>query len=146
MSSAPQGKTNEAGGLQGTAQNLGASLGTALIGSVLLTGLLTGFNDRIATNPVLSESAKTQLSAATENGIEIVTAEQVHAAVLEAGATPAEADAITADYSEAELDALKKAMLAVALLALVSIVFTRRLPAKPVTPQDVAALSGPPAG
>ena len=45
MSSAPPEKTNEAGGLQGTAQNLGASLGTALIGSVLLTGLLTGFTD-----------------------------------------------------------------------------------------------------
>ncbi len=38
MSSAPPEKTNEAGGLQGTAQNLGASLGTALIGSILLTG------------------------------------------------------------------------------------------------------------
>ncbi len=136
MSSAPQDKTNEAGGLQGTAQNLGASLGTALIGSVLLTGLLTGFNDRIAQNPALSDSTKTQISAATENGIEIVTTEQAHAAVLDAGATPAEADAITADYADAELDALKKAMLAVALLALVSIVFTRRLPAKPVTPQD----------
>ncbi len=141
MSSAPQEKTNEAGGLQGTAQNLGASLGTALIGSVLLTGLLTGFNDRIATNPALSESAKTQISAATENGIEIVTAEQAHAAVLAAGATPAEADAITADYSDAQLDALKKAMLAVALLALVSIVFTRRLPGKPVTPVDAASTS-----
>ena len=45
MSSAPPEKTNEAGGLQGAAQNLGASLGTALIGSVLLTGLLTGFQD-----------------------------------------------------------------------------------------------------
>ena len=34
ISSAPVEETNEAGGLQGTAQNLGASLGTALIGSV----------------------------------------------------------------------------------------------------------------
>ena len=134
MSSAPPGKTNEAGGLQGTAQNLGASLGTALIGSVLLTGLLTGFNGRIAENPALSDSAKTQISTATENGIEIVTTDQVHAAVVEAGATPAEADAITADYADAELDALKKAMLAVALLALLSLVFTRRLPSKPLTP------------
>jgi MFS family permease len=141
MSSAPPGKTNEAGGLQGTAQNLGASLGTALIGSVLLMGLLTGFNDRIAANPALSDSTKTQISAATENGIEIVTTEQVHAAVLDAGATPAEADAITADYGDAELDALKKAMLAVALLALVSIVFTRRLPAKPLTAQEPEAAS-----
>src|SRR3954468_18984750 len=53
MSSAPPDKTNEAGGLQGTAQNLGASLGTALIGSVLLLGLLNGFNSRIQENPAL---------------------------------------------------------------------------------------------
>ncbi len=136
MSSAPTGKTNEAGGLQGTAQNLGASLGTALIGSVLLMGLLTGFNTRIAEDPALSDSTKTQLSAATEQGIEIVTTEQVHAAVLDAGGTQAEADAITADYGDAQLEALKKAMLAVALLALLSIVFTRRLPDKPMTPPD----------
>jgi MFS family permease len=141
MSSAPQEKTNEAGGLQGTAQNLGASLGTALIGSVLLTGLLTGFNDRIADNPALSESTKTQISAATENGIEIVTTEQVHQLVLDAGATADEADAITADYGDAELDALRKAMFAVALLALASIVFTRHLPARPAIPVEPEAAS-----
>ena len=130
MSSAPPDKTNEAGGLQGTAQNLGASLGTALIGSVLLLGLLTGFNTRIAENPALSEPVRMEIAAATEEGIEIVTTEQVHAIVTDAGASPAEADAITADYGDAQLDALKKAMFAVAMLALLSIVFTRRLPAK----------------
>ncbi len=136
MSSAPPGKTNEAGGLQGTAQNLGASLGTALIGSVLLAGLLTGFNTRIAENPAISESTKTQVAAATEQGIEIVTTEQVHAAALEAGLSPSEADALTADYGDAQLEALKKAMLAVAFLALLSILFTLRLPDKPVMPAD----------
>ena len=72
-----------------------------------------------------------EIAAATEEGIEIVTTEQVHAIVTDAGASPAEADAITADYGEAQLDALKKAMFAVGILALLSIVFTRRLPAKP---------------
>ena len=38
ISAAPPAQTNEAGGLQGTAQNLGASLGTALIGAILLIG------------------------------------------------------------------------------------------------------------
>ncbi len=93
MSSAPPGKTNEAGGLQGTAQNLGASLGTALIGSILLAGLLTGFQTRIAENPTYSESTKTQIEAATQQGIEIVTTEQVHAAALDAGLSPSDADA-----------------------------------------------------
>src|SRR6185436_14117786 len=118
MSSAPPAKTNEAGGLQGAAQNLGASLGTALIGSVLLTGLLTGFQSRIAENPALSEQVRTEITAATQQGIEIVTTEQAHAAVTSAGLSPAEADAVTADYADAQLDALKKSMLAVALLAL----------------------------
>jgi MFS family permease len=43
MSSVDPSMANEAGGLQGTAQNLGASLGTALIGSVLIAALTTGF-------------------------------------------------------------------------------------------------------
>jgi MFS family permease len=133
MSSAPPEKTNEAGGLQGTAQNLGASLGTALIGSVLLMGLLTGFTARVAENPALSEPVRAKITAATEQGIEIVTTEQAHAAAVSAGLTPAEADAVTDDYADAQLEALKKAMLAVALLALVSVVFTRRLPGKPST-------------
>jgi EmrB/QacA subfamily drug resistance transporter len=130
MSSAPPEKTNEAGGLQGTAQNLGASLGTALIGSVLLLGLLNGFNSRIENNPALTSGQKTQIAAATENGIPIVTSEQAHQALLDAGATEAEATAVTADYSDAQLDALKRAMLAVALLALLSFWFTRRLPGR----------------
>ncbi|TML48669.1 MAG: MFS transporter [Actinobacteria bacterium] len=130
MSSAPQEQTNEAGGLQGTAQNLGASLGTALIGSVLLLGLLNGFNLRIEQNPAVPADVKTQIAAATENGIQIVTTEQAHQALLDAGATPAEADAVTADYGDAQLEALKTAMLAVALLAVVAFWFTRRLPGR----------------
>ena len=132
MSSAPSEKTNEAGGLQGTAQNLGASLGTALIGSVLLTGLLTGFTTRIAENPALSEPVRAEIMAATEQGIEIVTTEQANAVAVSAGLSPAEADAVTADYADAQLEAFKKAMLAVALLALLSVLFTRRLPEQTV--------------
>jgi MFS family permease len=131
MSSAPPEQTNEAGGLQGTAQNLGASLGTALIGSVLLLGLLNGFNSRIQENPAVAPELKAQIATATENGIPIITTEQAHQAMLDAGATSAEADAVTADYGNAQLDALKTSMLAVALLAVISFWFTRRLPGKP---------------
>src|SRR2546430_8398978 len=111
MSSAPPEETNEAGGLQGTAQNLGASLGTALIGSVLLLGLLNGFNTRIEENPALSADVKTQIAATTEQGIPIVTTTQAHQLLRDAGLTPAEADAVTADYGDAQLDALKMSML-----------------------------------
>src|SRR5262249_18426327 len=131
MSSAPPEQTNEAGGLQGTAQNLGASLGTALIGSVLLLGLLNGFNSRIEENSAVPAELKTQIASATEKGIPIITTEHAHEAMLDAGATSAEADAVTADYGNAQLDALKTSMLAVAFLAVISFWFTRRLPGKP---------------
>ena len=51
MSSVAPTQTGEAGGLQGTAQNLGSSLGTAIIGAVLLAALATGFSDRVTNNP-----------------------------------------------------------------------------------------------
>ena len=51
MSSVDPSKTNEAGGLQGTAQNLGASLGTALIGAVLIAALTSGFVDAHRAEP-----------------------------------------------------------------------------------------------
>src|SRR6478609_3086867 len=106
MSSAPPDDTNEAGGLQGTAQNLGASLGTALIGSVLLLGLLNGFNTRIQQNPAVPADVKTQIADATEDGIAIVTVKDAHQKLLDAGLTPAEADAVASDYSDAQLNAL----------------------------------------
>ena len=105
---------------------------------MLLTGLLTGFTTRIAENPALSEPVRAEITAATEQGIEIVTTEQANAAAISAGLSPAEADAATADYADAQLEALKKAMLAVALLALLSLVFTRRLPSKRATAEPEA--------
>jgi len=79
----------------------------------------------------VSDPVRTQIEAATEQGIDIVTTEQAHAILVSGGLTGAEADAVTADYADAQLDGLKRAMLAVALLALLSLVFTRRLPGKP---------------
>jgi len=97
---------------------------------VLLLGLLNGFNSRIQANPAISSDVKAQIAAATENGIPIVTTEQAHQTLRDAGLSPAEADAVTADYADAQLNALKTSMLAVAFLAVLSFWFTRRLPGR----------------
>jgi len=73
MSSVPQSDANEAGGLQGTAQNLGASLGTALIGSVLLLTLTNGFVNRIENDSSISQSARTSIEHSASKGIPVVT-------------------------------------------------------------------------
>ena len=72
MSSVAPTQTSEAGGLQGTAQNLGSSLGTAIIGAVLLASLATGFSDRITDNPDVPAAARETIVANAEEGIDIV--------------------------------------------------------------------------
>ena len=74
MSSVDPSKTSETGGLQGTAQNLGASIGTAFIGAVLIVGLINGFNDRIADNQQLPQNVRQTIATNTEEGIDIVPA------------------------------------------------------------------------
>jgi EmrB/QacA subfamily drug resistance transporter len=147
MSSAPPAKTNEAGGLQGTFQNLGASLGTALIGSVLIAALTTGFVDRVEQNPTLSSSVKEQVSQIAEAGISVAPVDDVEQAARKAGVPADEAAALADDYGEAELQGLKRSIGAVAIFAVLSLWFTRRLPGRSLSrePPDVepAATASP---
>ena len=103
---------------------------------MLLLGLLNGFNDRIQQNSAVPPDVKTQIAEATEDGIAIVTTKQAHQSLLDAGLTPAEADAVTSDYSEAQLNALKTSMLGVAFLTALSFWFTRRLPGRREEPNQ----------
>ena len=130
MSSVPAESSSEGGGLQGTAQNLGASLGTALIGAVLLAALASGFTERIVDNPDVSPAAQQQISARAEEGIDIVPVEDVEQAAVKAGLSEAEAVAIADAYGDAQLEALRLALGAVALAAILSLWFTRGLPTR----------------
>ena len=130
MSSVAPEKTNEAGGLQGTAQNLGASLGTALIGAVLIAALTSGFVERVAENPAVSPAIRDRVAQLEQKGVPVVAVDDVEQAALDAGAGPAEATAVASDYGEAQLQGLKRAIGAVAIFALLSLWFTRHLPGR----------------
>ena len=130
MSSVAPTQTSEAGGLQGTAQNLGSSLGTAIIGAVLLASLATGFSERITENPAVPPAARQTIAANTEKGIDIVPVAAAEQAALEAGLNQEQAQAVADDYGEAQLDALRLALGGVALFALLSLVVTPSLPTR----------------
>src|SRR4029453_14389313 len=59
---------SEVGGLQYTAQNLGSSLGTALIGSILIGALAAAFNSHVSNDSRISESVKKELGIRLESG------------------------------------------------------------------------------
>ncbi len=128
MSSAGEERINEAGGLQGTAQNLGASLGTAVIGSVLIVALTGGFTTKVEQSQTLPPAAQTQLVARAEAGIPIVPVAQVEQAAREEGLPPQQAAEAADHYGDAQLTALRLALGAVALAALLALWGTRGLP------------------
>jgi EmrB/QacA subfamily drug resistance transporter len=139
MSSVAPTQTSEAGGLQGTAQNLGASLGTAIIGAVLLASLATGFSERITENQAVPAKARDAIAAKADEGIEIVPVAAVEDAAAEAGLRPDAAKAVADDYGEAQLEALRLSLGAVALIALLSLTLTGRLPTGSVEKAAAAA-------
>jgi MFS family permease len=130
MSSVDPAKTNEAGGLQGTAQNLGASLGTALIGSVLIAALTSGFVSRVEQNPAVTDPVAQRVGQVAQQGIPVVPVADVEQAALDRGIPGPQAKAIADDYGDAQLQGLRRAIGAVAVFALLSLWFTRRLPAQ----------------
>lgn len=145
MSSVKPEQTNEAGGLQGTAQNLGASLGTAIIGSVLIAALTSGFVAKVEQNPALPQQARDQVVEAASDGIPVVPVDEVEQAARDGGLSADQASAVAADYGDAQLDGLKRALGAVAALAFLALWFTRRLPGRPIRagPADEPAAVAP---
>lgn len=132
MSSVDGSRASEAGGLQGTAQNLGASLGTALIGAILLTGLGNATSTAVRADPAITPAAQEQIVAKTEKGLEFVPRASVEEAARAAGLPPAEATAIGHAYATAQVDALERAFLGAAFFVLVGFWLTRRLPNRPL--------------
>jgi MFS family permease len=127
MSSVPSERSSEAGGLQGTAQNLGASLGTALVGSMLIASLVGNFQQAVLANPALAEISN-QVAVAAEENANFVTADQLRAGAEAAGLSPEQVNALVADYEAAQIVALKAAFAVVVLFALIALWYVRRLP------------------
>jgi len=120
----------EAGGLQYTGQQLGSSLGVALIGAIVLVGLTGTFVENIQSDPRISTEVATQVGVAVESGVDFVASSEIEAAAQQAGLDEAETAAIVDDYEEAQLQSLKAGLLAAALIAFASLAFTGNLPRK----------------
>jgi len=118
----------EAGGLQFTGQQLGSSLGVALIGAIVLAGLTNTFATKIQSDPRITAEVAAQVSVAVGSGLDFVSSSQIEAAADAAGLDPASTTAIVDDYEAAQLRALKAGLLAAGLIALISLAFTRDLP------------------
>jgi EmrB/QacA subfamily drug resistance transporter len=129
----------EAGGLQFTGQQLGSSLGVALIGAIVLTGLSSVLVEKVESDERISDAVADQVGVAA-TGLDFVSVDQITTAAISAGISAQETEAISAAYSEAQLQSLKTGLLATGVLVLLSLSSTRNLPsAHPAAKQAVPA-------
>lgn len=118
----------EAGGLQYTGQQLGSSVGVALIGAIVLAGLTNVFVRTIDADERIAPEVAQQVSIAAGNGVDFVASDDLAAAATDAGIDEQSADALVDDYEQAQLRALKTGLLVTGVLALLSLMSTRHLP------------------
>ena len=139
VSSVPDEQSGEVGGLQNTLTNLGASIGTALTGAVLIAALSTSFLSGVANNPAVPEQVKSHASTELAGGVPFVSDAQLRSGLQQAGVGLQASDAIVHENELARLNGLRTALSVLAVIALIALVFSRGIP----TEQPAAARAGP---
>jgi len=91
------------GGLQNTVTNLGASLGTALVGSVLIASLTAAFIQGVQDNPQVPSEAKQRVTTELSNGIPFISDTALRANLEKAGVDEPTAQAILDENAAARL-------------------------------------------
>jgi MFS family permease len=134
VSSVPDERSGEVGGLQNTVTNLGASIGTALAGAVLISALTSSFFADIADNPDVPDRVVSQAEVQLTSGVPFVSDQDLEAALDGANVRPSVADAIVDDNATARIDGLRAALAVLALFSIVAVIAARRLPK--VQPND----------
>jgi EmrB/QacA subfamily drug resistance transporter len=132
VSAVPDELSPDVGGLQNTGTNLGAALGTALAGSVLIVALTSAFLQGIEDNPAIPQSVSSQASVELAAGVPFTSDADLQAALQKAGAPPDVAAAALQVNKEARVEGLRSALAVLALFALLALFFTRPLPTQPV--------------
>jgi EmrB/QacA subfamily drug resistance transporter len=136
VSSEPVERSGEVGGLQYTAQNLGASLGTAVIGAVVIGSLAGLFLTDLTEDPRVSDALVEVAGVELEGGAQFVSDAQVEAALATTDLTADEREAILDANRTARIEALQLGAMVVALLAVLGLFASGRLPDHPLVTDD----------
>ncbi|MGO8826601.1 MAG: MFS transporter [Acidimicrobiales bacterium] len=147
VSSVPDEQSGDVGGIQNTVTNLGASIGTALAGAVLISVLTTTFLGSVASNAAIPKELSSQAQVQLSAGVPFVSDADLSAALHEAGVPPAAAQAVVDENEKSRINGLRAALAVLALLALVALATTGRLPDAPLrgegAPSGVSARGSP---
>jgi len=130
VSAVPDEQSGEVGGLQNTVTNLGASIGTALAGAVLISALTASFFTGIQGNPAIPEQVSSNAQVKLASGIPFISDQDLRTALQDAEVPAATADAIVAENEQARLAGLRASLAVLALFALLAFIFANGIPTR----------------
>lgn len=125
LSSVVPQRTGETAALMSTSSNLGASFGTAFLGTMLIAGLLAGAIGGIEESQVIPPDVKPALEDAVYKNIQFVSDEQLSSAL--ASVPDPVADELLAINEAARLRGLRLSLVACAVIALLGLLVSTRL-------------------
>jgi predicted MFS family arabinose efflux permease len=128
VSAVPDDQSPEVGGVQNTATNLGASMGTALAGSVLIAIVASSFLGNIEQSSAIPARVKEQAQVELAGGVPFISDADLEAYLDEAGVPRRQADPAMEAYAEARIDGLRSALALLALASLLALFFAQRIP------------------
>ena len=130
VSAVPDEESPEVGGVQNTMTNLGASLGTAVAGSILIATLSSAFLANIQQNPAIPSQVKAQAQVQLAGGVPFVSDADLEAALEKANVDSTTADAALDAYGKARINGLRSALAILALLSIVALFLAQRIPTR----------------
>ena len=130
VSSVPDKQSGEVGGIQNTLTNLGASIGTALAGAVLISALTASFLAGVQNNPAVPADLAAKAQVELAGGIPFMSDKDLQAQLGKAGVPAKTADAIVEENAKARIDGLRASLSVLAVIALIALFFSRRIPTK----------------
>jgi hypothetical protein len=130
VSAVPDEQSAEVGGVQNTVTFMGASVGTALAGAILISALTTSFLSGIQDNPDIPAEVSSQAQVSLAGGIPFLADDQLAAALDDAEVPEGVATAVVEENEKARLDGLRAAMAVLALLALIALFTTGGIPTR----------------
>ena len=130
VSAVPDDESPEVGGLQNTMTNLGASLGTALAGSLLIATMTSAFLTNVAQSPAIPPEITQQAEVELAGGVPFVSDADLEAALEERDVDAEATDATLDAYAEGRIAGLRSALAILAVLAVVALFLAQSIPTR----------------
>lgn len=128
LSTVDEAETTATAGLNATFEQLGNSIGVALVGAIMVSTLLGGLQQRVTASPTIPEDAKPAIIDSLQDRVQLVSDTQLAEALEQTPIAPELSDRAELAYRTERIHAFRSGMVFLIFIALAGLVLTTGLP------------------